>query len=267
MSKNEKMCDCNQGRLPCTCKPPEQHQVDPVALPARRDESTESYTACLQSSGWNACLDELAKLGPLYTRPAQGEPVAWLDPNAGLSWLVDRMTVAPGTKLYTHADPAEVERVREENERLLAGFYQQVKDADLKKIAEFIGDGDLPTKSFFMRPDAANLANMTMHMVRDVQAMRAQLAEAHALLREAYNELAKNAVQDIPATLMDKIDSALSASAEPSAPVERDERAEFELYRDRRNALLISEGSSAKWRVTQAHYATWEARAALERMP
>lgn len=31
-----------------------------------------------------------------------GEAVAWLDPVRGLDWLVDRMTVAPGTKLYTH---------------------------------------------------------------------------------------------------------------------------------------------------------------------
>ena len=50
-----------------------QHQGEPVALPARRDESTASYTACLQSSGWNAYHDEVAKLGPLYTHPDAGE--------------------------------------------------------------------------------------------------------------------------------------------------------------------------------------------------
>ncbi|MFU6718813.1 hypothetical protein ACM764_21935 [Pseudomonas aeruginosa] len=45
-----------------------------------------------------------------------------------------------------------------------------------------------------------------------------------------------------------------------------DERAAFEAYRDRRNALLESEGHKpgSKWHVTNAHYPTWEAsRAAL----
>ncbi len=40
-----------------------------------------------------------------------------------------------------------------------------------------------------------------------------------------------------------------------------DERAAFEAYRDRRNALLESEGHNpgSKWHVTNAHYPTWEA--------
>lgn len=53
------------------------------------------------------------------------------------------------------------------------------------------------------------------------------------------------------------------------APAEQaggDERVAFEAYRDRRNALLESEGHNpgSKWHVTNAHYPTWEAsRAAL----
>ncbi|HFK1829492.1 TPA: hypothetical protein ACGW3C_000671 [Pseudomonas aeruginosa] len=45
-----------------------------------------------------------------------------------------------------------------------------------------------------------------------------------------------------------------------------DERAAFDAYRDRRNALLESEGHKpgSRWHVTNAHYPTWEAsRAAL----
>ncbi|MFN1181087.1 hypothetical protein ACK0NM_03970 [Pseudomonas aeruginosa] len=45
-----------------------------------------------------------------------------------------------------------------------------------------------------------------------------------------------------------------------------DERAAFEAYRDRRNALLESEGCKpgSKWHITNAHYPTWKAsRAAL----
>ncbi|MGN8259460.1 hypothetical protein ACLEJW_09020 [Pseudomonas sp. SMSB3] len=47
--------------------PAEQHQGEPVALPARLPEHR------IDSHGWNACLDEIAKLGPLYTRADPGE--------------------------------------------------------------------------------------------------------------------------------------------------------------------------------------------------
>ncbi|MGX8848280.1 hypothetical protein, partial [Pseudomonas aeruginosa] len=59
---------------------------------------------------------------------------------------------------------------------------------------------------------------------------------------------------------------ALSESVEQAGG---DERAAFEAYRDRRNALLESEGCKpgSKWHITNAHYPTWEAsRAALARV-
>jgi len=68
--------------------------------------------------------------------------------------------------------------LREDLAKYKDGFFQKVTDEDLKKISDFVGDGDLPTQSFFMRQDAANLANMTMHMVREVQSMRLRLADA-----------------------------------------------------------------------------------------
>lgn len=125
-----------------TGKPAEHHQGDPVALPARKPWNGLLPTADnLKGEGYNACLDELAKLGPLYSRPAQGEAinlaaVATLvdDGDGGLkaSWLLEGgsaelfagMTLlvadnAPdlcaedgSAQVYTHADPAEVERLR-----------------------------------------------------------------------------------------------------------------------------------------------------------
>lgn len=157
-------------------RPADQHQGEPVALPER--ESVSGRLPGHEAIGWNACIDEIAKLGPLYA----------------------------------HADPGEVERLRTENERLLAGFYQQVTDADLKEIADFISDGDLPTKSFFMRPDAANLANVTMHMVREVQAARAKLAERDALFARILGKRDACAAS----FWFDEIQALLSASAEPS---------------------------------------------------
>ncbi|WP_225786029.1 hypothetical protein [Pseudomonas sp. Marseille-P9655] len=65
--------------------PAEQHQVKPVALPAPTTD-TESCSSLMKRIGlygsvnvwhggriWNACLEEIAKLGPLYSRPVQGE--------------------------------------------------------------------------------------------------------------------------------------------------------------------------------------------------
>jgi len=78
-------------------------------------------------------------------------------------------------------------------------------------------------------------------------------------MREAYSELAKNAIQDIPAGLMDRID-ALCASAEPSVQVELDERAEFDAWTVRKGRVVGYCG----WRED---FVIWQARAALERKP
>lgn len=73
---------------------------------------------------------------------------------------------------------SELDRLRAENERLLAGFYQQVTDADIKKISDYMGDRKMPTGAF-LRQDAYDLANMTTHMCREVQALRNKLAAQH----------------------------------------------------------------------------------------
>lgn len=77
--------------------------------------------------------------------------------------------------LYTPTVESELDRLRAENERLLAGFYQQVTDADINKISDYMGNPDMPTGAF-LRQDAYDLANMTTHMCREVQALRNKLA-------------------------------------------------------------------------------------------
>ena len=137
----------------------EQPQGEPVALPARKRVDPFCYDQGGNASvgGWNACLDEIAKLGPLYT----------------------------------HADPGEVER-------LIAQCVE--KDA---LIAEMDRIGS------------------------------AKLAERDALLEAAYRdgwndgqEAIEQRYQKTPRTSTEgwdlfKADNTLSASAEPSAPVER----------------------------------------------
>lgn len=59
--------------------PADQHQGEPVALPARKaHKKGNSPMQNAKNSAWNACLDEIAKLGPLYAHPApavQQQPV------------------------------------------------------------------------------------------------------------------------------------------------------------------------------------------------
>lgn len=196
-------------------------QQEPVALPARKSEPTEESDVFTdaENSGFNTCLDEIAKLGPLYT----------------------------------HADP----NVR----------WKAVADEQMQVIA----------------------------------GLRAQLAEAHALLADAqlsvYSdcgdaenpERAKHAVE-----LADRIDAALSASAEPSAPVEplypkcsvlkdanvrysnstapveRDERAEFETEFKRIGRPLTRADYHPEAygnAFDDGAWAGWQARAALDRKP
>lgn len=55
----------------------EQHQGEPVTLPMRRSWSgIASWRQQAEVKAWNACLDEIAKLGPLYTHADAGEVVA-----------------------------------------------------------------------------------------------------------------------------------------------------------------------------------------------
>jgi hypothetical protein len=53
--------------------PAEQHQGEPVALPAAMHPHDFDNLPEAHCDGWNACLDEIAKLGPLYTHADPGE--------------------------------------------------------------------------------------------------------------------------------------------------------------------------------------------------
>ncbi|WP_323157842.1 hypothetical protein [Pseudomonas fulva] len=93
--------------------PTDQRQGEPAVLPMRKDptESWEVPGGVSKAEGWNACLDEIAKLGPLYSRadPASlqrswqaGYDTAWYAKNPAEK----RTSVNPD-------DSAEVERLRD----------------------------------------------------------------------------------------------------------------------------------------------------------
>lgn len=216
MSKNEKMCDCNQGRLPCTCKPAEQHQGEPVAWRVGSQIFQQEHLARMHSGGVNK----------------------------------------PVEPLYAHADPGEVEQ-------------------HIKRRME--------------------MAEQKTELHRQIEALRAQLAEAHALLRHREEMLAKVAggwpihifTKDNPLriktcgevmaysvdggmmTTFDPEKMQLSASAEPSAPVEIDERAEFEKHYASKNEGYCPSAFDGEydWHDAQPCWESWQARAAMEKKP
>ncbi|MCL8309020.1 hypothetical protein M9Y57_29595, partial [Pseudomonas putida] len=124
----------------------------------------------------------------------QGEPIGYVCPRALDAAINGRIgaeqisilktpTFYINKPLYTHADPGEVERLT-----------RKAANADLALAAQ----------------------------TRQVHSLRAQLAERDALLREAYAELlaikAEIGFRGTTISLIGRIDAAISASAEPSAP-------------------------------------------------
>lgn len=170
-------------------KPADQHQGEPVAYADPRSfENLKSFGRLggIYLHEWMWAEPEPGMV-PLYTRPAQGEPVAYLCKSEGAKWLQYGSKVGdpwkPGevevTPLFAHADPGEVER-------LIAQCVE--KDA---LIAEMDRIGS------------------------------AQMAERDALLRESYAELlaikAEIGFRGATIALIGRIDATLSVSADPES--------------------------------------------------
>ena len=174
----------------------EQPHGEPVALPERKVVTvgllSESNS---RNKGWNACLDEIAKLGPLYTRPVQGEPVyqlrntvmgnVWRDADKESYDSAASMAEYERRVVYTHADPGEAEQLRAE----LA-----------------------VTKKLYAEASQASYDFGGMQM--QIDTLHTQLAETHKLLKW-FASCAD--VRQVGTVAMQKA-AALSTSAEPSAP-------------------------------------------------
>ncbi|MCO7055149.1 hypothetical protein [Pseudomonas juntendi] len=135
----------------------QQHQGEPVALPTRHVHEHHGCFLSERQHGWNACLDEIAKLGPLYT----------------------------------HADPARLEKL----ESALKGAMKLNKEG----------------------------AERERSIIAERDTLRAQLAEAHELLRDALASHGVMLMSDPPQDpwktrrIGERIREALSASAEPTS--------------------------------------------------
>lgn len=200
-------------------QPIEHHQGEPVALPERKSEPTEESDvfADAENSGFNACLDEIAKMGPLYSRPVQGKPVAWIFrqiPESQLEvterWDVAKHLPYDTTPVYTHADPGEVEQLTAEIAELLA------ERNDLRaELEEELGG---------WKERCRKLNEESMAWMRKHDTLRAQLADLKQRHDGLHRDMATIAAREVPkgCTVADyaaaAIADALSASAEPSAP-------------------------------------------------
>lgn len=270
---------------------PDQPHGEPEVLPERwTRQHFPAYMsddeAMVRVETWNACLDEIAKLGPLYPRPVQGESVGPIGKivafGKGLhevAWVNGRLPPL-GTQLYTHADPGEVESIK------------AARDAFAQNAIDLKGEVERLRYKAELYDEVWELATGLgyMNVTTAISTLRARLGERDALLREALPAL------DLAATAFKsakpvraKIRAALASSAEPNAPasfiachvdescgqstpVKRDERAvepqepsaPVEIDHDALVAAVCVLRSQGLGNLSAA---VEEARAALERKP
>lgn len=275
----------------------QQGQGEPLALPKRKGAHLRYDTLMPTfSKGWNACLDEIAKLGPLYTHPApgRGEPVAFrcIDPDGDEgNWHdadpaslqdarndVERGVYSRFELAYKHSDPAEVERLQ-----------RRVQNADLALKAQTQNCDTL-------RDQLAERDTVIEQQKNLIESLRSDLVESHSIDASAESCMhGDEPCQCKPyksgtalAAEVERLRECAHASKTESAPVAIDERKRTGWWRTperdsfeewaAEEAEVRGVGStigldteehrdrySMIW--TQTAWMAWQARAALERKP
>ena len=275
------------------------HQGEPVALPERKGTHLRYDTLMPTfSKGWNACLDEIAKLGPLYTRPVQGEPVAW----RGLNELGEVVTewidgVPPASMVDLCGNPGSFASIE------LAYTY-----ADPGEVEQF-PHGSPANKAVFMALESytgtTTFEQACLQLAEETRALRAQLAELKEAFNDSQEEVMKrgkmlaereqllarcklwmgltisgilDALPDDPdgciphnlehkrehlTWLVKKIED-IGPIPERSAPVEIDERAEFLAWANKKYEVGEGYELNESQRDVVENWEGWQARAALE---
>lgn len=250
----------------------------------------------------NGVTVESAQLRAILFQPAeqhQGEPVAWrYRTHAGGLWYLSSSehnarifenaeqgsSVEP---LYTHADPGDVERLRgiirmhektvQEQAEQLAHMRAQLAERDERIELHVKRRMDLAEQITGLHRQIKQL-RATLQTVVDGGQWGAEgrsheeaLKACAGALADGEKPKAKPGVFEIENCTFDNrpIPSGytLGVSAEPSAPVERDERAEFDAAYERGDFYIEEQRSYFKYQDYRRHqaWAVWQARAALER--
>ncbi|MFO3720565.1 hypothetical protein [Pseudomonas sp. HLMP] len=206
--------------------------TDMISVPRELAESAAKWLEIHFEgpSAERSVADELRKALAQPAEQHHGEPVAYaVFADNGNIRIWSTNCEAVGIKvmqeegkhavpLFTHATPGEVERLRAENIRLIedrARFPDRPDDIG-RMITCHIGNLKNQTKS------AEDYARKWRW---ELEASDRKLAELSALCWGLIGSSGKKRAQ-----YLEKLQDTISASAEPSAPVEHDERAAFERH-------------------------------------
>jgi len=169
----------------------DQHQGEPVTLPARKDP-TQGWAVpggVAKADGWNACLDEIAKLGPLYTRAE-----------------IERLRKA------CEAEFRSVETLNEDNQKLRANAGQHKLEMDaacgeLEILRAQLAEAHAHPLRALGQEAYSTLAGMIEHCLNQRVCMG---------MDEGFKSFDPEEEHDFVKKLREFV--ALSASAEPSVP-------------------------------------------------
>lgn len=204
---------------------PEQHQGEPVALPERKPNAWQCADGIYPANGYNVCLDEIAKLGPLYTHADPTSPFEVLAEHCAKSAIAEGITNYRGASYTISQDDGGAFELVITVQRLGAKSPQEVNEELGREVERLRG---------LNRDALTELEDRK----REIYALRAQLAELRSAAQPIYEGFAEyNAMCFEPCKetftqpgtgrevengvtvrvrLLNELGAALSASAEPN---------------------------------------------------
>lgn len=193
-----------------------QHQGEPVALPERRDINQADEFKRGIAHGFNACLVEITKLGPLYTHADPSEVRVTKQALESLKGEANdlRAQLAERDALLDRVvDHAEVGRLREDLrlvtlardafDKRASDLQRRAENADLALRVQTQNCGEL-------RADVETMRRKNNEYWHETETLRAQLAERDVLLIRVLEHLRAGK----PGEAQVAIYSAVSVSAE-----------------------------------------------------
>lgn len=191
------------------------------------DDSDPGSISITQRESIDLVLYELKRLRLPSIEQHQGEPVGYRWNNLGMGWrygeTLPAIIIGTWQELYTHPDAGEVERLR-----ILAADLAGGEVADLEETrqanAQLTGELQSAEQEVErLRAELESVKSSRDAFAQNAIDLRAQLAERDALLRDINKRHSSGVDFDLPADLAARVAAVCATSAEPSAPVERDD--------------------------------------------
>lgn len=264
--------------------PAQQNQGEPVALPSRLPVRMPEGRNLPKgyAEAWNACLTEIEKLGPLYTHADPGEIERLREQLRVIRSSCPNHCEVTGSVAGTAQNYigeleqklAEAQALLRRAERALrktTGFYANRDQCCSEHIQLVIDLAKANEPSASAEPGGL-VSNVSIHT-------KSNKAPKNCNFIVRQDELVESRSIDACAEPGARICTHpegcnqcswcgfKSESADPSAPVDRDERAEFEKHYASMNDGFVPSffGGEYDWHDAQPCWKTWQARAALEK--